>query len=159
MTVCGFVDRALSGRTINGIPVLAGRFEEVLDICPPPRTRAFVAIGDNQIRLELARQAEALGYELAILRHPSAIVSPSARISPGTVLMPGVIVNANATVARNCIINTACSIDHDNHLAEGVQLGPGVRSAGNIAAVLHNTRKMTAPGDTLFLLYAATGDA
>ena len=46
--------------------------------------------------------------------------------------MPGVIVNANAKVGRYCVLNTACSIDHDNVLDDGVQIAPGVRSAGNV---------------------------
>jgi acetyltransferase EpsM len=60
-------------------------------------------------------------------------VSPFAEIGANSVLMPGVIVNSNSRVGRHCILNTACSLDHDNMLEDGVQICPGVRSAGTVS--------------------------
>ena len=47
--------------------------------------------------------------------------------------MANVVVNANARVGAHCILNTACTIDHDGDLADGVQIGPGVHAAGDVA--------------------------
>ncbi|NOU07283.1 MAG: acetyltransferase, partial [Hyphomicrobiaceae bacterium] len=130
--VVGFVDRILDEQTINGLPVLGADIAAVVSDYPPSHCVVFVALGDNQTRLTVSKRVTDHGYGLAVLQHPSAIVSPSASIGAGTVLMPGVIVNANAKIGQSCILNTACSIDHDNELEDGVQLGPGVHAAGTV---------------------------
>jgi sugar O-acyltransferase (sialic acid O-acetyltransferase NeuD family) len=131
--VLGFIDRLLDGCIVNGISVVGNDLNAVTRTHPPSEIVIFVAIGDNVSRVKISERAIEHGYTLATLQHPSAIVSTTAVILGGTVVMPGVIVNANAHVGRNCILNTSCSIDHDNRLANGVQIGPGVRAAGGVS--------------------------
>jgi acetyltransferase-like isoleucine patch superfamily enzyme len=47
--------------------------------------------------------------------------------------MANVVINANTRIGAHCILNTACTIDHDGELADGVQIGPGVHAAGDVA--------------------------
>lgn len=133
LAVAGFCDEGKAlGIKINGLPVLALGLD-ALAVSHPPRAFVFhVALGDNARRLEVALAARRLGYALPVIRHSTALVSPSASVGEGSVLMAGVIVQANAAIGRCCIVNTAASLDHDNILADGVQICPGVRSAGDV---------------------------
>lgn len=129
----GFCDIGkTAGELVNGLPVLAPGLAQLRAIHPPGQVHVFIAIGENGRRLSQMQGALALGYELARLLHPNALVSPSAEVGVGTVLMPGVIINANTRVGRACIVNTAASLDHDTMLEDGVQICPGVRSAGTV---------------------------
>lgn len=133
--VIGFLDAAaaLLGTTANGIPVIGRSFSDLPPSLSSNSVAVFVAIGANKIRVGLFEQARGLGFSLPVLRHPSAVVSRWTQIGDGSVLMPGVIVNANTHIGRYCILNTACSLDHDNNVEEGVQICPGVTSAGAVA--------------------------
>lgn len=132
--VLAFCDAAMdTGSSVNGIEVLkAESVAQVAERFDVSETGVVVAIGDNDTRMKLIAEAEALGHALPVITHPSAIISPSAVIEPGTVVIANSVVNANSHVGRGCILNTACSIDHDNVLADGVQICPGVRSAGTV---------------------------
>lgn len=121
------------GAKVNGIPVIAS--DSVADLAArhsPDDVEVFVAIGDNDRRMVLVREAQNAGFGLATLIHPSAVISPSAQISPATVVIANCVVNANSRIGVGCILNTGCSVDHDNILADGVQICPGVRAAGNV---------------------------
>lgn len=133
LTVAGFCDEGKAiGLKINGLPVLAQGLEALAASHPSSAFAVHVALGDNARRLEVAEAARGLGYALPVIRHPAALVSPTASVGEGSVLMAGVIVQANAGIGRCCIVNTAASLDHDNILADGVQVCPGVRSAGDV---------------------------
>jgi sugar O-acyltransferase (sialic acid O-acetyltransferase NeuD family) len=151
--VIGFLDAAKPATDpVNGIPVLGKSLGEIRTSHPPARTDVFIAVGENRRRQALFEGALALGYEVPALIHPGAIVSPSATVGLGTVLMAGAIVNANTSIGRYCIINTAASLDHDNRLEDGVQICPGVRSAGTVrfgALAFVGTGATIIPGVTI----------
>jgi sugar O-acyltransferase (sialic acid O-acetyltransferase NeuD family) len=131
--VLGFVDAAITvGTPVNGLPVLAAEVDGLLADHPPASTQVFVAIGDNLRRSQVAAHATTLGYAAPILVHPQAVVSPTATLAHGTVVMAGVVINANASVGALCIVNTGATLDHDNELADGVQICPGVHAAGAV---------------------------
>lgn len=135
----GFQVRALcdaaleTGSSVNGIEVFkADTVASIAETFDCSDTGIIVAIGDNDTRMKHLTEAEGLGFALPAIIHPSAVVSPSADIGPGTVVIANCVVNANAKIGKGCILNTACSIDHDNVLEDGVQICPGVRSAGTV---------------------------
>lgn len=132
-TVAGFCDTALPvGEQVNGVPVLGAGPGDLGDAASAAELSVFIAIGDNEKRAQLAAEATELGFQLATIIHPSAILSETATINAGTVLMASVVVNANSRIGKGCIINTAASLDHDNELDDFVQISPGVRSAGTV---------------------------
>jgi sugar O-acyltransferase (sialic acid O-acetyltransferase NeuD family) len=102
-------------------------------------SREFVAVhdviigtGNGAFRRALSLRATGQGGALATIRHPSAIVSSTAEIGPGTFLAAHSFVGPQSQVGRFCIVNTAATIDHDNVLADGVNVSPGVHFAGNV---------------------------
>ncbi len=92
----------------------------------------IVGTGNGAFRRDLSLRALASGGTLATVRHPSAIVSSLAQIGAGSFLAAQSVVGAHARVGRFCIVNTGTTIDHDNVLADGVNVAPGVHFAGNV---------------------------
>ena len=131
LPVAGFIDTvAKPGDEVNGCTVLGGNV--LLDDLGCLEAHTFiVAIGNQKARRELSL----LLLERASLTtviDPRSTLSSSASIGVGTAVIAGTIVNANAKIGRYCILNTGCTIDHDNILADGVQVCPGVHLAGNV---------------------------
>jgi len=128
--IVGLTDADPSPRKIYGLPVL-GRDEDVL---PNLRRQgveaAFVALGDNVLRLRIAARLRALGFDLPNAISPRAFVSPNATLGVGIAVMPQAAINAAATIGDFAIINTAASIDHDCVVGEGAHIGPGAVLAG-----------------------------
>lgn len=92
----------------------------------------FAAFGDGQLRLDSLARAEAIGFTLATLLHPQAIVSRYAQIGEGSTAFGGAVVSHNARLGKGCVVNTSASVDHDCVLGDGVHVCPGARLAGNV---------------------------
>ncbi len=92
----------------------------------------FIAVGNNQVRLDLLFAFQKTGFRPVNIIHPSAIISNSASIMPGTVIMANSIINAAVKIGYGVIINTAATIDHDSVINDGVHICPGVKLAGNV---------------------------
>ncbi|TBU81915.1 acetyltransferase [Pseudomonas daroniae] len=126
-----FFDDATPGQgSTLGLPY-AGTFNDLLR-CKTDFDGAFVAIGNNRIRLDKYQTLLAEGMAVPSLIHPSAIVSRHARVADASVIMPGAVVNAGACVGFACIVNTSASVDHDCVLEDGVHISPGARLAGEV---------------------------
>jgi UDP-perosamine 4-acetyltransferase len=93
---------------------------------------AFIAVGDNARRADLAQRAIDLGFVLVNAIHPAAVVSPRCRLEDGIAVMAGAVVNAGTAIARGCIVNTNSSVDHDCSLAPFVHVAPGCRLSGYV---------------------------
>jgi len=132
-TVAAFYDDALDDTaSVNEIPVASISMKEIATTFPKESHAMFVAIGSNNDRRGFFEYGEAMGYDMPIIKHPSAQISPTATIGAGTVILANVVVNANARIGKYCILNTACSVDHDNILDDGTQICPGAHLAGNV---------------------------
>lgn len=94
---------------------------------------AFVAIGNNQLRLKLIENLLDEGFNIPVLIHPFTAISSNVSIDKGTVIMPGAVINANTVIGKGCIINTSVSIDHDCTLSDGVHISPGVHVGGTVS--------------------------
>lgn len=91
-----------------------------------------VAIGDNVARLHLSTDVEKLGFQLATVVHPSAVIGGEVRLGKGSVVFAGAVINYGAVLGRSCIVNTASTIDHDCELGDGVHISPGGHLAGGV---------------------------
>lgn len=92
----------------------------------------IVGFGNCHQRLIVSSTATEIGFELATLVHPTAVVSSEVTIGPGTVVMAGSIVNPFAIIADNVIINTGSIIEHECSLASGVHISPGAQLGGQV---------------------------
>jgi UDP-perosamine 4-acetyltransferase len=94
---------------------------------------AFVAIGANHIRAQLADDLLKTGYSLVRAVHPSAIVAGSVSIGPGAIVMAGAVIQPATTIGPLAIINTAATIDHDCTIGGSAHIAPQCALAGNVA--------------------------
>ena len=85
-------------------------------------TDAIVALGNNEVRLELTEKLKQLGYHIPILIHPSSVVSQYTNIKEGTVIMPQAVINAEVSIGKACIINTSAVIEHDCVVGDGAHI-------------------------------------
>ena len=86
---------------------------------------AFVALGNNQLRLEWIGHLERAGYILPTLVHPTAYISPSASIYPATVVAAKAMVNTHVVIEKGCIIGMGVIVDHDTMIGYGCHLDCG----------------------------------
>lgn len=96
----------------------------------------FVGIGNNRLRLELIQKAEAAGFKVPVLIHPTAYVSGSAQLQKGTIIEPIAVVNAHAMVGIGSIISVGAIVDHDTLLEDAVHINAGavVKAGGKVCA-------------------------
>lgn len=86
---------------------------------------AFVAIGNNELRIKLIKELLESGYEVPILIHPKAYLSSFSRVGKGTILLAGSIVNVNTKIGMGNIININSTVDHDCILEDGCHVCSG----------------------------------
>ena len=92
----------------------------------------FVAIGDNQLRMNFLKRITDLGGLIATLIHVDSTISPSATVGVGSVVMAGAVINAGAFVGRGAIINTCSSVDHDCIIGDFSHISVGAHLAGTV---------------------------
>ena len=92
----------------------------------------IVAIGDNKIRRILQERVKNVGFDVARLIHPSAVVSSSAKIGEGAVVMPNAVINARAVIGEGAIINTGAIIEHDCEIGDFAHVSPNAALAGGV---------------------------
>jgi len=94
--------------------------------------KGFVALGDNEMRLEAGLRLRRLGFEIVNAISPRATISPSARLGRGIAVMPGATINAEARIDDFAIINTGAIVEHDAVIGLASHIGPGAALAGGV---------------------------
>lgn len=125
-----FLDDREGLEKVMGIPVI-GKLNDCMSFREEFQC-AFVAIGNNKLRLEWIDRLAKIGFVIPTIIHPFSFVSKTSNIGEGTIVMAGTVINANTNVGRGCIINTSSSIDHDCTLEDGVHISPGVHVGGTV---------------------------
>jgi sugar O-acyltransferase (sialic acid O-acetyltransferase NeuD family) len=125
-----FLDDREDLREVMGIPVI-GKLSDYAS-CRDQFPSAFVAIGNNPLRIKWMESLLDEGFELPALVHPSSVISKSSELGAGTVVMAGAVINPDSRIGKGCIINTSSSIDHDCVLSNGVHISPGVHLGGTV---------------------------
>jgi UDP-perosamine 4-acetyltransferase len=120
-----------SGFVLGDVPIL-GTDSVLPGLLANGTKKAFVAIGDNHLRLRLLAQVSEMSFELINAISPDAAVSPSATLGRGITIMAGAIINASAEIGDGAIINTSAGVDHDCRIGNGAHIGPGSALAGNV---------------------------
>ena len=133
-TVVGFVDDNLFGKeksirdihvlgTTSDLPALKEKYG---------LTGAIVAIGNNKQRRMLGDKILDAGMRLINAIHPSVHLDSDVIIGVGNCFCQGVII-VTGTRIGNCVnVHTGTTIDHDNIIEDGANLGPGVHTSGRV---------------------------
>lgn len=74
--------------------------------------KVTIAVGEPEIRANLAKKCESSGLSLASIISPKAFISSSAFIDDGVIVGPFASVQAQAYLASNVAINTQAIIGH-----------------------------------------------
>lgn len=88
-------------------------------------SKAVVAMGNTEKRIELIRKLEHMGFNVVTLIHPLAYVSPSAVIEKGSFVEPMAVVHAGVKIGKGCIISAGTIINHDAVINDGCHLNCG----------------------------------
>jgi sugar O-acyltransferase (sialic acid O-acetyltransferase NeuD family) len=97
-----------------------------------------VAIGiggytNNNLRKEMYYRLKELGFEIANLIDPTAIISKTVKMGEGVVIFAGVIINTEVVIGNNVIIATGSTIDHETIIEDHVLVSAGVTvGAGDV---------------------------
>jgi sugar O-acyltransferase (sialic acid O-acetyltransferase NeuD family) len=125
-----YLDDNKSTKSVNSIPII-GTLEE-FRLFKEDYSYAFVAIGNNSIRLRWLHSLMEEGFNTPVLIHPYSFISKTSGIGEGTIVMAGAVINAGSKIGNGCIINTSSSIDHDCIIGDGVHISPGVNIGGYV---------------------------
>ena len=110
----------------DNAPGAVGGLRDYVDPAILKRGRpAFVALGDNALRVELLQKLAAAGYATPVFISDAASVSPSAVLEPGCIILPQAYVGADAHLGVGCIVNAGAIVDHNAQLGRGVHVAPG----------------------------------
>lgn len=113
------------GEFLDGVMVAGDRGAGMAGPLP-----LHIAIGDNEVRRELAADRPPGGWLRAI--HPSALVDPAARVGAGSLAAMGAIIQAGATVGAHVIINTGAIVEHDCVVGDFAHVAPGSVLGGRV---------------------------
>jgi sugar O-acyltransferase (sialic acid O-acetyltransferase NeuD family) len=132
--VVGFIDDNLfeKGGSIRNIPVI-GKTSDLLELKHKfGLYGAIVAIGNNPQRRKLGDKIQEAGLQLINAIHPSVHIDSDVVFGMGNCFCQGVII-VTGTRIGNCVnVHTGATIDHDNIIEDGANLGPGVHTSGRV---------------------------
>lgn len=127
--VLGFIDDARTGEH-GGYPILGT--QKALEKLKKEGAHCIVSIGDCAARAKVQQMLEDMGFSLATVIHPSAVVSKSARIGAGSAILAQVSVGPDAVLGKGCVVNTCASVDHDCAVGDYTHIAPGAHVAGGV---------------------------
>lgn len=94
-------------------------------------SHAFVAIGNSSLRGAMLQDLAKLGYELAVLVHPKAVVMPSAELAGGSIVEAQAVINSNVKLAYGSIICAGAVVNHNSELGACCQVDCNAVIASN----------------------------
>lgn len=101
-------------------------FEELAERCNPAEHAIHVALEYSRQSADRARlmgEAAQLGYTIASLIHPSAIIAPSAAIGQHALICEGVIIQSFAKIGENVAIHAGSLIGASVEISDNVHIG------------------------------------
>lgn len=126
----GFVDDSLTGTTLEGFSIL-GKIESLFEMNPIPYV--VISIANTKIKKAIAEKLLKNAVPLAILVHPSVIISDHVEIGGGSIISAGTIFAINTKIGEHCILNLGCRIGHDTIIGNYSSCMPGTNLAGKVS--------------------------
>lgn len=95
-------------------------------------TGFLVAIGNphGRVRLRLHEALIAQGLQAVTIAHPTAWIDKNVEVGEGSQILAGAVILSESVIGKQCIVNTNASVDHENILEGGVEVGPGATLCG-----------------------------
>ena len=129
--LAGFLDDnvSLSGRYVDGIPVLGG----LAEVKHLPNASIVVCTGRPDDYPSRERIVDSLGLQAeryATIIHPTASVPTSIHVGPGTVLLAQVAVTAAVMLGSHIAVMPHVTLTHDNVVEDFATIASGVRLGG-----------------------------
>lgn len=132
--VAVFDDTPDLGPPFQDVPLYEGRrgFEMWIGANQGADLGFCVTIGNphGRERIRLHEWLRDQGLNPTSFAHPTAWIAEDAIIGAGAQIMAGAIVGVGARLGRECIVNTRASVDHEDVLEDGVEVGPGAILCG-----------------------------
>jgi UDP-perosamine 4-acetyltransferase len=129
--VVGIVDSQTSMSSRLAVPVLGGDDQLPL-LFSQGVQHAFIAIGDNQRRKQMAARLTSLGFQFINVLSAHAYISPSVKLGSGVCVMAGAVIQPFSTLDDHVIVNTGATVDHDCRLNAFAHVAPGVALTGHV---------------------------
>jgi len=127
LSIFAFVNQHSESKLFEGYPV----YKDLSHICEGDKYFYHIAIGNNEIREKVSREAETKKNLLPItLIHPLATVSQTSKVGKGVFIAPYSIVAPYAEVGNHVLLNSLSIAGHHSKLANFSQLCPGAKLGG-----------------------------
>lgn len=94
---------------------------------------AFVAIGNNRIRFQKQKEFKSLGFSVATLISPQAVVNDGVIFGEGALVVANACINIDTRIGEGVIVNTGANIDHDCQIGDFAHISPGVNLGGDVS--------------------------
>jgi acetyltransferase EpsM len=104
----------------------------VEDLPPLAKTHLVVCAIGTTHRSKFVKAVEAMGFNFATIRHPTARVSRTSAVGPGSILSVNVVIAAHAILGSHVIVNRGSLIGHHTTIADYVTISPGANIAGRV---------------------------
>lgn len=134
--IAGYIDENSHVPQFQGRPVF--RSLNAFNLEFSAVKEGFVAIGHNATRKAWHNILTESGYNLPLLKHPTACLSPSAQVGAGTLLAANAFVGADVKIGRGVIVNTGAIVDHDatvgdfSHISQGAIICGGAQVGSEV---------------------------
>ncbi|MGY1739558.1 MULTISPECIES: acetyltransferase [unclassified Blastococcus] len=123
--VTAFLDDALAGRTVRGLPVLAPDDAE--------RCASYVVgIADPAARSKLTGQLDGRGLHPLTLVHPRAVIAPDTTLAHGCLVLANAHVSSSVALGSHSQVHYNATVGHDAVLGDRVTVYPGANVSGSV---------------------------
>jgi sugar O-acyltransferase (sialic acid O-acetyltransferase NeuD family) len=125
LPVAAFVDDALAGTVVRGLPVLAPAEA-------PPEAVFAVGVADPAARRRLAQRLADRGLRPWTVVHPRAVVAPETSVGEGCILLANAHVSSGVNVGAHSQVQYNATVGHDSWLGDYVSVYPGANVSGSV---------------------------
>ena len=123
-------DRHKVGAKSYGYEIL-GSPEEIAARLGPAELWYHCALGNNQLRRNVAERLDRLGWRAATLMHPSVIRAKDIQVGPGCYVGALAILCPACRIGRHVLINQRTAVGHGSELGDFSQVCPGAQINGD----------------------------
>lgn len=143
-----FDDNVKAGSSLLSLPVLGGI--NALNAYAKPLS-IIIAIGDPEIKSQLANRIVNTAVTFPVLIHPTAVIGRQIEFGEGSIITAGcvltvdirigkhVLVNANSTIGHDVTVGNYSSVMPGAHISGGVKVGEKVFIGTGVSVLQHVT--------------------